>query len=264
MDFMVTGRNQVFYDYPDHDHGYWEILLNLSGTGTAYIGQEPYPFRPGTIFCIRPGVTHRKHSDDGFIDGGVLLRDFCFQNTRENVLVFQDDEKKSFETIYWLMFEFQHDPATDTYAERYLRSLVDAMQNLLSHWKDVKALNPQVARVQKIFLEHVGDFDFDLSTVLENTGYSPNHFRKLFREQCGCTPVQFFNQLKVQKAKQELLQHKTIMTISEIARSCGFQDPYYFSRMFKKLTGLSPMQYYKQSKKLDPDKLATDWEEGGK
>ena len=125
-------------------------------------------------------------------------------------------------------------------------------------------MNPQVARIQKLLLDHVGDFDFDCSTALESTGYSPNHFRKLFREQCGCTPVQFYNQLKIQKAKQELLQHKTIMTISEIARSCGFQDPYYFSRMFKKLTGLSPMQYYKQSKKLDPDKLATDWNDNSR
>lgn len=165
-----------------------------------------------------------------------------------------------FETIYWLMFEFQHDPAADAYAERYLRSLVDAMQNLLSHWKNVNALNPQISRIQKLMLDHVGDVNFNCGAALKSTGYSPNHFRKLFREQCGCTPVQFYNQLKIQKAKQELLQHKTIMTISKIAKSCGFEDPYYFSRMFKKITGLIPMQYYKQNKKLDPDKMGNDWD----
>ena len=42
------------------------------------------------------------------------------------------------------------------------------------------------------------------------------------------------------------------MTINEIAEDCGFEDPYYFSRVFKKVTGLSPMQYYKQNTDVIP------------
>ena len=42
------------------------------------------------------------------------------------------------------------------------------------------------------------------------------------------------------------------MSISEIAFQCGFEDPYYFSRLFKQLEGISPMQYYNNSKTPPP------------
>ena len=58
--------------------------------------------------------------------------------------------------------------------------------------------------------------------------------------------------LKVQRAKQQILQNKSVMTINEIAEDCGFEDHYYFSRVFKKVTGLSPMQYYKQNTDVIP------------
>ena len=252
MDFLVMSQNKKFYDYPMHDHEFWEILLNIEGSGTAIIDKQKYDFCPGTIFCIRPGIRHSKKAEDGFIDGSILLSDFCFKSEKENVLVFQDDARHSFYSLFRLAYEYPLNQATDIYAERFLRSILDAMQNLLCHWKDSTYKNPEVLRVKKILSDHVSDIHFSLNDVIGSTSYSPNHFRKLFKEQCGCSPLQYLNQLKVQKAKQQILQHKTIMTINEIAHSCGFEDPYYFSRVFKKISGLSPMQYYKQSRQTLP------------
>lgn len=252
MDFLVMTQNKKFYNYPPHYHEYWEILLNIEGEGTAIVDGRQYSFRPGTIFCIRPGILHSKCSADGFVDGSILLRDFCFGSEAEDLFIFQDDERQSFYLLFKLGYEFPMNPATDLYGERFLRSLMDAMQNLLSHWRDDAGKNKDVLYVQKTLAAHVSDANFKLEGLIASTSYSPNHFRKLFKDQCGCSPLQYYNKLKIQRAKQLLLQYKSIMSISEIARNCGFEDPYYFSRAFRKETGLSPMQFYQQSKKNIP------------
>lgn len=248
MDYLIPVRTRKFYDYPEHTHEVWEILFNIEGRGTAIIDGESCPFEEGTIFCIRPGVVHKKKAEEGFRDVSIMLTDFCFQSEPENFFVFQDDERESFGTLFRLAYQYPMNPASDVFAERFLRSILDAMQNLLSHWRFAGQQNTEVLRVQKILMEHISDSDFDVSRVVAETPYSPNYFRKLFKDECGCSPLQFYHRLKIQLAKQQLVQYKDVFTVEEIARNCGFEDPYYFSRVFKKIAGVSPMQYYKRSR----------------
>lgn len=72
-------------------------------------------------------------------------------------------------------------------------------------------------------------------------GISVSHLRLLFRKQYGISLMQKLNQIRVRRAKE--LLSSGMFTLSEVASACGFQNEYYFSRVFKKFTGISPGKY---------------------
>lgn len=70
-------------------------------------------------------------------------------------------------------------------------------------------------------------------------GYSK--FRKLFKSETGYSPHQYHLNLRINKAK-ELLQ-TTELNIKEIAYQTGFESEFYFSKLFRKKSGISPTDY---------------------
>ncbi|HRP57392.1 AraC family transcriptional regulator [Agriterribacter sp.] len=70
---------------------------------------------------------------------------------------------------------------------------------------------------------------------------SVSHFTYLFKNKTGFTPIEYFNHLKIQQACQYLLF--TELRVKEISYELGIDDPYYFTRMFTKVMGMSPNTY---------------------
>jgi AraC-like DNA-binding protein len=75
---------------------------------------------------------------------------------------------------------------------------------------------------------------------------SVSHFSNLFRKATGMPPIDYFIQLKMQRACQLLYANGS--KIKMVASELGYEDPYYFSRIFKKHIGTSPEQYRISSK----------------
>jgi len=83
-----------------------------------------------------------------------------------------------------------------------------------------------------------------INDVAAHFHYSPSHFFAIFKSYTGYSPINYFNHLKTQKACQYL--SFTTMSVKEISFALGFNDPLYFSRLFKKLMSTSPLQYRKE------------------
>ena len=85
------------------------------------------------------------------------------------------------------------------------------------------------------------DTDLDLETIAAESGYSRNHFLRMFRTATECTPHQYFLRLRIEKA-QSLMKNQSLRII-DIAESCGFTSQSQFSRVFRRVIGVTPRQY---------------------
>lgn len=88
--------------------------------------------------------------------------------------------------------------------------------------------------------DHVAQ-SLSLAQIASSANLSASHFVALFHKKTGFAPVAYFNHLKIQKACQYL--QFTDELVKEIAYAIGIEDHYYFSRLFKKLMGVSPLEY---------------------
>ncbi|MCL6417229.1 AraC family transcriptional regulator [Aestuariirhabdus sp. Z084] len=81
----------------------------------------------------------------------------------------------------------------------------------------------------------------DLDTIAASVSLSKYHFSKKYKELTGYSPIQHFIHLKMQQACYQLdISDKSIQ---EVAAQLGYDDAYYFSRLFSKILGVSPSQY---------------------
>ena len=96
----------------------------------------------------------------------------------------------------------------------------------------------------KIAKEYIGDNfarDISLDDVSRVVNISPYYFSKLFKEATGENFIEYLTNIRIEKAK-ELLTGSDL-SMKEICSMCGYQDPNYFSRTFKKNVGLTPTEY---------------------
>ncbi len=96
------------------------------------------------------------------------------------------------------------------------------------------------------FLKENLSRNLSLKEIAGEFGFSASHFSFIFKRRTGYAPLEYFSRLKIQRACQYL--DMTDMRIKEVAVLVGFEDPYYFSRMFNKIMNLSP-KYYRRKQK---------------
>lgn len=108
--------------------------------------------------------------------------------------------------------------------------------------EDAPPRNRRIEKViEQMYQEYAKSWSVEEYARLCNMGVC--WFIRSFRTAVGCSPQQFVIQLRVGKAKELLAD--TSYNISEISTLVGYENPLYFSRMFRKSTGYAPTQYRK-------------------
>lgn len=85
--------------------------------------------------------------------------------------------------------------------------------------------------------------NFNVEELSAMAGISTSHFHRMFKEHTGFSAIHYLNTIRINKAI-ELMQSGGYNSIAEIAYDVGFNDIYYFSRLFKKITGFPPSQIF--------------------
>jgi AraC-like DNA-binding protein len=247
------------YHYMERASGISQHILIycVEGSGWIEVNKKRTEIVPSRFVVIPAGVPHKYAANEkdewtiywihfkGDIAGYVV--DLILQNTKNHKpdLTYNENRIKLFEEIYYNLEKgysgdnlryvnmiFYHFLSSILYEEKF-----NYVENKKE--KDIIALTIELMQ-QKIHTI------FTLQEFADFAQLSVSHFSAVFRERTGYSPIEYFNHLKIQKACQYLLF--TNMTVKEMASNLGVDDQYYFSRMFSKLMGISPIEYRKRNK----------------
>ncbi len=91
--------------------------------------------------------------------------------------------------------------------------------------------------------KNIDNSELQVADIAAYMGMSKTLLYSKMKETLGCTPLNFINDLRIKRAIHLLGQSD--YNVSSVAYACGFSDPHYFSRCFKKVTGSTPTEYMK-------------------
>lgn len=228
-----------------HTHEEWEFIYASQGEGKIVVDGVSHPFTPGTVVCVPPGALHYNWSANRYSQ--IAIRFTGFENPiRKPVLVFQDDKDGTFESLARIMLRLYYSGESDK--GEVLDSLCTVLCTLIVSAAEGKKEHPQMEAFKQAIALNFMDPEFTVSDAYGALNYSQGHFRKLFREQTGMSPVQYLTECRLTHAKRLLEQKNTAdAAIGYIALRSGFYDQKYFARLFKQRFGVTPQTYRKET-----------------
>jgi len=231
---------EPIYKIPPHQHNALEVAYYFEGSGVLKIGEEEIHFQPKDIVFQPPGITHSEQSPGGFRNIHFIMSEF--ESSGVNILKFKDNESGDVYNILMLIHKEFHlkrknwEPITNYLLETFCHYLVS--------FSNERRKNPYVEKCESILIENISDKSFSISSMLKEIPLNDDYIRKLFLKEVGTTPLQYLTEKRINHAKQLLeTRYETSAKIKEIADKAGFNDQYYFSRAFKKVTGKSPSEW---------------------
>ncbi|HHX59662.1 MAG TPA: response regulator [Epulopiscium sp.] len=126
-----------------------------------------------------------------------------------------------------------------------LTSENDAIKDSLSSYF-LRVSPEEIAQTLQQYMVNNLSSDFNLKLIAEELSYSPGYLTKLFHQEFGINPSRYMMNLRISKAKHFLL-HQPELTINQIGELVGYPEQSYFSRVFKKVTEQSPLEYRSSS-----------------
>ncbi len=232
-------------------HDDWLFLYCVDGHAMAEYGGSEHPVQAGDLLVLPCGVPHAYWAVDPN-PWTIYWVHFSGQQAAkylENIPASASGDVLKLGVRPTLVSGFR--TLLDTRQPPYrLRAFVHAanhLKGLLTYLSLVK-LEPRSAGGSTFDLERVHalmeqqvDGSLNLDTLAASMHLSKYHFAKTYRRVTGVSPIAHFIHLKIERACR--LLDSTPSSVKEIAGLLGYHDPYYFSRLFKKVMGYSPEQY---------------------
>jgi two-component system response regulator YesN len=128
---------------------------------------------------------------------------------------------------------------------RQLRSETDCLlgKSMKAMAEHQQSLAPDIVQqIKQYIIEHSSE-EVSLESIGSRVGMSPFYISKVFKEQVGVNFIDFLTECRIEKAKSLMCDPEASM--KEITFEVGYNDPNYFSKVFKKMCGMTPTDYRK-------------------
>lgn len=261
-DFKFT-MSDVHIHYNDY-----EVYYLLEGERCYFIGTKIYHLKQGSLVFVRRNVIHKTalsreaHHDRILLEISRSYLESVFAITGELTLhdFFQDDciilslesEEQSF--ITELLLALGRELGTKNSGFRLLaKSLVaelfiyaKRMENKTNPSASSRTDDPRHRQIEQIacYIAENCCSPLSLNSIAEQFYMNKCYLSRIFKEITGFTVNGYLHARRIQKARSLLIQNS--MNISEVSEAAGYENLTYFERVFKKHTGMSPLEYRRQ------------------
>lgn len=222
-----------------------ELVLVLKGYGCIRAEGEIHEIKAGDLVCFQPGMEHSLWVDREpyMLFYGVHFDYQPHTRPLPFPLLLSFGAPNRLEPLFrQLQDAYLENGPLDKWHQSLL--LQQILLEIFTHLQQ-KSEPMGHLRVRRA-LEYIHEDPcrpISLDDLYRQAGVQKTVFLRAFRQVTGTTPTQYIIRLRLETARELLTD--TQLSVTQIAEQCGFQDPLYFSRCFRKHFALSPRQYRK-------------------
>lgn len=250
--------------YPQASHHFRErptgstqfiLIYCVDGQGEIKLGVASYAILADHYFIIPAGMAHAYHSDEqnpwsiywihfSGAKAGLFARFACQSLAIDRSKTSRISDRIDLFSEILRNLDRGFSIENLEYINLCLNYLLASFTHL-SQFRLVKQAgeNDPIAQSINLMLENISK-KLKLGDIAKETGLSASHFSRLFINRTGHPPIDYFIQLKIQRACRLLDNYG--WTIADVSRETGFDDQFYFSRVFRKVMDMSPAEYRKR------------------
>lgn len=258
--YVTTSKYEGDWQSILHSHPFSELFYVVNGNGTFVAEGSEFPVSRNDMVIINPHVQHTEKSlyttPLDYIVLGIEGLSFSFENiaTAQDGISMQTasgavykynmQSSNVYAYLNIMLEEISHKKENyETVCQNLLEILLVCMlrnDNLSIVQEDKNQLNRECTQI-KNYLDANYAEDITLDTLASLTHMNKYYMAHAFTKYAGMSPMSYLQQKRIQEARS--LLESTNCSISQISNILGFSSQSYFSQVFKKTTGKTPIQH---------------------
>ena len=280
FDYHFINNRHPRFIMPFHYHIDHELIRIIKGGLTITLNERHYYLKEGSYLFISDGVVHGGHPDSNndIYECVVFNISKIFDLTKPNTQdlkklishqiqpqeIFYKSKSPSLTYILDYFFDIVKTRSDDNslLAQGLLLTFLGnifSQKEFTTHEKQIashylKYLNKTNVLFRYIFDNY--DKDITLDDMAATVNLNPKYFCKFFKELTHKRPMDYLNAFRIECAAVKL-QNPT-ENINQIAYSCGFKDPAYFTKLFKRYKNKSPREFRQTSQNISSTGVEND------
>lgn len=267
---------QKNYEFSGESHDFWEVVYAEKESIVCSADGKIIPLAQGEIIFHRPNEFHTlsangKTAPNVFVLSFVCKSDamrffeskkFKIDSTQKKLIyLLLEEGKKTFDIPFSdpNLKKMKLLPNPPLGGEQLIKNYLEIfLISLLRSQTETEQGNKVFLRGKEFESKPVNDViailrqslrdSLNIEDICERTSYGKSYLFRIFKAKTGKTIMQFYLDLKIEAAKQLLRENE--LSVKEIAVELAFSEPNYFSKTFKRLTGLTPSDYKRRSMRL--------------
>ncbi|MGM0882828.1 MAG: AraC family transcriptional regulator [Bacillota bacterium] len=239
------------------DH--YKILFIHEGRGTYQINGCTYELKQGQGFMVFPDTicSMKANEEDPWTYSWIAFQGKCVDRLLEQVQLSKANPHFDFAPAAWFdawLDEFNHAHKLERNGGLVVHSL---LYRLVADWIAMLTAPDQagyIPKAKEVYVRKAIDYikanyynKVSISELAKLIGIDRIYLSSLFKETVQLSPQMYLLQYRMDRAVD--LMNNPMLTVSDISHSVGYNDPLLFSKMFKKIKGVSP-SHYRRDKSL--------------